>query len=81
MNLLDNTPNHPTKFRTKDWVETNDDARGMYNTYSQIKSKRQCESQVYLIIVMRTYFWVGIWQLLYKEQMMLQNKQTKEKKE
>ena len=24
MNLLDNTPNQPFKFRTKDWVEIND---------------------------------------------------------
>ena len=39
INLLDNTPNQPTKFRTKNWVETNDDARGTYNTNSQTKFK------------------------------------------
>ena len=38
-NLLDNTSNQPTTFRTKSWVEINDDARGMYNTNSQIKFK------------------------------------------
>ena len=38
-NLLDNTPNQPTKFRTKKWVEINDDAHGTYNTNSQIKFK------------------------------------------
>ena len=38
-NLLDNTPNHTTKLRTKDWVAVNDDARGTYNTDSQIKFK------------------------------------------
>ena len=27
-NLLDNTPNQPTKFRTKNWVEINDNSRG-----------------------------------------------------
>ena len=32
INLLDNTSNQPTKFRTKNWVEINDDARGTYNT-------------------------------------------------
>ena len=32
-----NTPNHPTKFCTKIWVEINDDACGMYNSNSQIK--------------------------------------------
>ena len=29
-NFLDNTPNQPTKFRTKNWVEINDDTRGTY---------------------------------------------------
>ena len=37
--MLDNTPNQPTKFRTKNWVEINDDARGTYNINSQIKFK------------------------------------------
>ena len=26
-NLLDNTPNQPSKFRTKNWVVINDDCR------------------------------------------------------
>ena len=29
--LLDKTPNQPTKFRTKNWIEINDDARGTYS--------------------------------------------------
>ena len=37
INLLDNTPNQTAKFRTNNWVEINDDARGTYNTKSQIK--------------------------------------------
>ena len=37
--MLDNTPNQPSKFRTKNWIEINDDAHGMYNTNSQIKFK------------------------------------------
>ena len=37
INLLDNTPNQTSKFRTKNWVEINDVARGTYNTNSQIK--------------------------------------------
>ena len=37
--MLDNTPNQPTKFKIKNWVEINDDSRGMYNTNSQIESK------------------------------------------
>ena len=54
-NLLDNAPNQPTKFRTKKWVETNDDSRGTYNTNSQIKFKTSVLSQVYVIIVMHIY--------------------------
>ena len=37
--LLDNTPNQPTKFRTKNWAEINDDALQTYNTNNQIKFK------------------------------------------
>ena len=39
INLLDYTQNQPTKCRTKNWVELNDDARGTYNTNSQIRFK------------------------------------------
>ena len=37
INFLDNTPSQLTKFRTKNWVEINDDAHGTYN--NNIKSK------------------------------------------
>ena len=37
INLLDSTPNQPTKFRTKYLVEINDETCGTYNTNSQIK--------------------------------------------
>ena len=39
INLLDNKPNQPTRFRKKNWVEINDDSRGTYNTISKIKFK------------------------------------------
>ena len=39
INLLDKTPNQPTKYRTKDWVEINYDSHGTYNTDSQIQFK------------------------------------------
>ena len=39
INLLENTPNQPTKFRTKKWFEINDEWRGTYNTNSQIRFK------------------------------------------
>ena len=39
INLLENTPNQPTKLRTKNWVEIEDDLRRTYNVNSQIKFK------------------------------------------
>ena len=39
-NLLDDDKsNQPSKFRTKNWVEINDESRGTYNVNSQIKFK------------------------------------------
>ena len=38
-NLIDDTPNQPSKFRTRSWVEINDESRGAYNVNSQIKFK------------------------------------------
>ena len=39
INFLDNTSNQTSKFRTKNWVEKNDDSGGTYNANSQIKFK------------------------------------------
>ena len=57
IDLVDNTSNQPTKFRTKNWVEINDDAHGTYNTNSQIKLKNSmlksslCDySDVYMLV-------------------------------
>ena len=38
-NLLDNAPNKPSKLKTRNWVEINDESRGTYNTNAQIKFK------------------------------------------
>ena len=39
-NLLDDaSSNQPSKFRTKNWIEVNDESRGTYNVNSQIKFK------------------------------------------
>ena len=38
-NLLDNTPNQPSKFKTKNWVKTNNDSGETCNTNSQIEFK------------------------------------------
>ena len=37
-NLLDNAPNQPSKFRTRNWFEVNDNSRGTY-TNADIKFK------------------------------------------
>ena len=60
MNLLDNAPNQPSKFRTKNWVEINDDSRGTNSTNSQIKFKISmlisclCDYSYAYILVKRT---------------------------
>ena len=59
-NLLGNASNQPSKFRTKNWVEINDDSRGTYNTNKQIKFKTTmlksslCDYSVAYILVKGT---------------------------
>ena len=57
VNLFDNKPSQATKFRTKIWVETNEDACRTHSTNSQIKFKtsmlksRLCDySDAYVIV-------------------------------
>ena len=57
INLLDNAPNQPTKFRTKKWVEINDESYGAYSTGSRVKFKtsiirsRLCDySDAYILV-------------------------------
>ena len=38
-NLLNNESNKPSKFRTKNWVEINDDVRCVYSPNKQIRFK------------------------------------------
>ena len=39
INLLDNTPNQPSKFRTRNCVGINHESRGTYNKDNQIRFK------------------------------------------
>ena len=39
INKLDNTPKQLCQFKTKSWVEINDDSRGIYSINSQVKFK------------------------------------------
>ena len=58
--MLDNIPNQPTKFKTKNWVQINDDGRGKYNFNSRIKFKTSmlrsslCDFSDAYILVSRT---------------------------
>ena len=38
-NLIEDTSNQSSKFRTKTWVELNDESRGTYNVNNQTKFK------------------------------------------
>ena len=54
INLLDNTPNQLSKFRTKNWIEINDQSRGVYNVDSDIRFKTAMLKSSLCIIVMHT---------------------------
>ena len=46
--MMDDTTSQLSKFRTKNWVEINNDSRVTYNTDSQIKFKTLITSQTWL---------------------------------
>ena len=49
--MLDNTSNQPTKFRTKNWVEKKDGARGIDNTKNSMLKSSLCHyGDVYIIV-------------------------------
>ena len=56
-NLIDGASDQPSKFRTKNWIEINDESRGTYNVNSQIKFKTAmlrsslCDHSVAYILV------------------------------
>ena len=40
VNLLNSSLNKPSKYRARNWVEINDDIRGAYSPYKQIRFKK-----------------------------------------
>ena len=64
--MLENTPNEPSKLKTKNCVETNDDERGAYNKDSQTRFKSLmlkaglCDYSGAYILVSGTIISVGI---------------------
>ena len=53
-NLLDNASNQPSKFRTRNWVQINDESRGTH-TSNDIKFKTTILRLIYVIMQMHTY--------------------------
>ena len=47
--LLHKVPNQPSRFRTKNGVEINEDSRGTYNFNNQIRFKTLMLKSVYVI--------------------------------
>ena len=56
INTLDNTSNQPSKFKTKNWFEINDDARGTYKISSQMK---------FSILMLKSSLWDYIYVYVY----------------
>ena len=58
--MFDNTQSKPSKFKTRGWVETNDELQGTYKGSNQIKFKTSiirsslCDSSDAYIFVSRT---------------------------
>ena len=64
VNLIDDASNQPSKFRTKDWVQINDESRGTDNVNSQIEIKttvlksRLCDySDRYILVKGKKNYW------------------------
>ena len=55
INLLDDTTNQHSKFRTRNWVEVNDESKGKYNSNirfktSMIRSNYSDYSDAYILV-------------------------------
>ena len=53
-NLSDSASNQPSKFRTRNWVEVNDESRGTY-TGNSIRFKTTMLRSNYVIMQIHTY--------------------------
>ena len=73
--LLDNVSNQPSKFRTKNWVEINDESRGIYSVNKQVNFKTSmpgsslCDysdtyifvkGNIYQLIILQLQMWMQI---------------------
>ena len=60
INLLDDKTNQPSKFRTRNWVEINNESLGTYNESNQIKFKTSMTRSNLCDLVMRTWIKVQL---------------------
>ena len=56
INLLDNTSNQLSKFRTKNWIEIKDHLRGVYNT-NNVRFKTTLPKSKFMEILQRWAKW------------------------
>ena len=56
INLLDNTSNQLPKFRIKNWIEINDQSRGVYNTNTDTRFKTATLKSNFANIMVHAYF-------------------------
>ena len=68
INSLDNTPNQPSKFRTKNRVEINGGGRGTHNSNSQIKFKTSRLKSFNVFKVMQISLLKELYQLHHKQE-------------
>ena len=76
-NLFGNRSNQPSRFRTKDWVQTNDDTRGTYNANSQIKSKIKILKSIFCDYSNAKNYDTELMQVPEAQQMLNQTKEIK----
>ena len=49
--MIDDTSNQPSKFRTRNWFEINDESRGVYNVITTMLKSSLCDySDAYILI-------------------------------
>ena len=72
INLLDDTTNQQSKFRTKNRIKINDQSRGSYSIRNQIKLNTSMIRLIYVIIVMYTYMFKELLQFQLLQQQQLQ---------
>ena len=75
--LIDNTPDQLSKFRTKNWIKINDRSRGVYNINSDIRFKTIMLKSS-LCDYSNAYILKEEKQLLEQEMMLQQDDQMKE---